>query len=327
MSHLDEGILHAMLDGEVGSTELKAIEIHLAGCGTCGTRLEEARRFRDESLAMLGALDEQPVLAHFVAAAAPAPAAAAPRRRRPGLAKRLPAWAPGLAWAATIVAAIGLGWSLRVSDLRAPTAGSDAAPVLTAGPPAASPVPSAVAAATPSGPAAASAPPNEPRRDRRPANDQAPTGLAMADTAAPAAAPPVAQPAQNESRGELEARRSALGARLSAKREGELAKKSLLAPAVSAADELASLDRRETSQPSISAAQAIEILGGSIRLVDGLTPVRFELAGDVVRVVYETSFGRLILEQWRAANVVSHRLIAPRAAPADSVSAWAERVR
>ena len=100
---------------------------------------------------------------------------------------------------------------------------------------------------------------------------------------------------------------------------GDLAKKALMAPADG--------EYRESGRTLISAAKAIETLGGSIRLVDGLTPVRYELTGDVVRVVYETGTGLLILEQWRAGNVVSHRLIAPRGAPEDSVSAWTERVR
>ena len=291
MSHLDEGLLHAILDGEIGSAELKAIEAHLAGCRECEARLEEARRFKDEAFGMITALDDQPVRVGDLAGAAPA-LLAADLRRRAGTGKKLPAWAPGLAWAATIVAAIGLGWSLQIRHLPAPATLEPATQrEAAAPPPAAIPAPAAVAAAE------RQAPPHELRRDRLAAKDEVP------------------------------ARGSALGARRSALGEVELAKKTLAAPAVSVADERVSSERRETAPTSISAGQAIATLGGSIRLVDGLTPVRFEQIGDVVRVVYETSFGLMILEQWRAANVVSHRLIAPRSAPVDSVSAWAERIR
>ena len=292
MSHLDEGLLHAMLDGEIGSAELKAIEAHLAGCRECEARLVEARRFKNEAFGMITALDDQPVLAGGVAAAAPA-LVAADLGRRTGIGKNLPTWAPGLAWAATIVAAIGLGWSLRIRELPAPAAlESTTQREAAARPAAAIPAPAAVAAAE------RRAPPLEVRRDRLAAND--------------------------------EVRGSALGARRSANGEVEPAKTSLAAPAAPAApaaDELLISERRESARNSISADQAIEALGGSIRLVDGLTPVRFERIGGVVRVVYETSFGLMILEQWRAANVVSHRLIAPRSAPVDSVSAWTERIR
>lgn len=44
MSHLDEGVLHAYLDGELEGSGLRDAEEHLEGCPRCRTRLEEARR-------------------------------------------------------------------------------------------------------------------------------------------------------------------------------------------------------------------------------------------------------------------------------------------
>ena len=108
MSHLDEGVLHAMLDGEIESAELRAIEAHLAGCGTCGARLEEARRFKDESLTMITALDSElgtrsSALGTRSSALGTRSSALGTRRSalgtRPGGWKRLPVWGRGLAWA------------------------------------------------------------------------------------------------------------------------------------------------------------------------------------------------------------------------------------
>jgi len=245
MSHLEEGVLHALLDGELRSADLAAVEAHLAGCGTCKARLEEARRFKTEALALIIELDG-------------VPDARPQDQPRPGT--RIPAWLPRMAWAATIVLAVGLGWSMR------------------AGP--------------------------EPERpsqvlDERPA----PTVPVRPELRAARRAAPAA-PAETEAPALNLARKSAAPAAGLALRESE-----------------------ERAGPSISAAEAIEALGGSIRLIDGLTPSRYELAGEVVRVVYETGGGLLVLEQWRAANGVSYRLTPPPGAPSDSVSAWTERIR
>ena len=56
MSHLDEGTLHALLDGELGSTELMEIEAHLAGCSACSTRLRTAREFLEEADRLVGSV-------------------------------------------------------------------------------------------------------------------------------------------------------------------------------------------------------------------------------------------------------------------------------
>ena len=43
MSHLDEGTLHALLDGELELNEVKEIQAHLGSCAACGSRLREVR--------------------------------------------------------------------------------------------------------------------------------------------------------------------------------------------------------------------------------------------------------------------------------------------
>jgi len=100
MSHADEGTLHAYLDGELTAVEAAGLEQHLAACAPCRARLEEAR-----------ALIER---AHGLLALASPPADATAPRRPPAasgsrLARPLPRWLP-LAWAASVLLALGGGW-------------------------------------------------------------------------------------------------------------------------------------------------------------------------------------------------------------------------
>jgi len=43
MSHVDDGTLHAYLDGELSPPEVQSLETHLAQCPGCRSRLEEER--------------------------------------------------------------------------------------------------------------------------------------------------------------------------------------------------------------------------------------------------------------------------------------------
>ena len=49
MSHLDEGTLHALLDGELDLHEVKEIQAHIGSCAACGTRLREVKEFHGEA--------------------------------------------------------------------------------------------------------------------------------------------------------------------------------------------------------------------------------------------------------------------------------------
>jgi hypothetical protein len=72
MSHVDDGTLNALLDGELPADETQAVQAHLSACATCRSRFEEAHRF----LAEAGELID--VLAPLTAA--PPEDAAAPRK-------------------------------------------------------------------------------------------------------------------------------------------------------------------------------------------------------------------------------------------------------
>ena len=57
MSHLDEGTLHALLDGELNLSEVNEIQLHLGSCVACGSRLQEVKQFLAEADRLVGALE------------------------------------------------------------------------------------------------------------------------------------------------------------------------------------------------------------------------------------------------------------------------------
>jgi hypothetical protein len=57
MSHLDEGTLHAMLDGELEANDVAEIQAHLASCSSCGLRLREVREFLDEADRLIASVE------------------------------------------------------------------------------------------------------------------------------------------------------------------------------------------------------------------------------------------------------------------------------
>jgi hypothetical protein len=60
MQHLDEGTIHAWLDGELPLEERSAVEAHLASCEECKAAVAEARGFIAASSRILTALDSVP---------------------------------------------------------------------------------------------------------------------------------------------------------------------------------------------------------------------------------------------------------------------------
>lgn len=119
MSHVDEGTLHAYLDGALPSSERAAVEAHLAQCTTCRAALAESRALLERASALLGSARpvERPVPPFEQI------------RRTP---KRSP-WRvrTSFAWAASLVLALGLGYYLRnpgndsAARYRTPTASVD----------------------------------------------------------------------------------------------------------------------------------------------------------------------------------------------------------
>ena len=102
MSHADEGTIHAYLDGELAAGERAGLEAHLAGCAACRTRLAEERDLVERAQGLL-------------ARTAPPVAAVPPMQRKGGGgrgARPLPRWVP-LAWAASVLLALGGGWMAR----------------------------------------------------------------------------------------------------------------------------------------------------------------------------------------------------------------------
>jgi hypothetical protein len=111
MSHVDDGTLHAYLDGELPASEARDLEAHVAQCRECRVRLDEER-------ALIARADE------LLGLAAPPDRAIPPFR--PGDREapvqlwwrvRLP-----LAWAATVVLALGAGLYLGSGVLPRPRA-------------------------------------------------------------------------------------------------------------------------------------------------------------------------------------------------------------
>jgi len=107
--HVDEGTMHAWLDGALPADESRAVELHVASCETCAAAAAEARGLIAASTRILSALDDVPRDVVPVTAR-PVPAAfdlqnSASRRARP--ARSVRAYV-SLAAAAVVVVALSL---------------------------------------------------------------------------------------------------------------------------------------------------------------------------------------------------------------------------
>jgi hypothetical protein len=130
MTHLDEGLLHAYLDGEL-SGERPEVEQHLADCGECRERLQAARRLREQAREILGAAGPTNL-------SAPPFERVLQRARGQGRRARTPA-SVILAWAASLAVAVTAGWYARgllVTRAVSPAAELARAPAVAAQPPA-----------------------------------------------------------------------------------------------------------------------------------------------------------------------------------------------
>ncbi len=89
MPHVDEGTLHALLDGELETSEVHRIQTHFATCPACAARLDEAKHLLAETERLVTALEapvdasrEEELVSTGAAAGVPAsgprPAAAPP---------------------------------------------------------------------------------------------------------------------------------------------------------------------------------------------------------------------------------------------------------
>ncbi len=333
MSHCDEGALVALLDGEIPSNELGPIQHHLDGCAECRAQLEEVRRFKQEALDLIGSIEvPEPALV-----AAPTPVysmAAAPARpiSAPARIDRKRRWTAGLAWAATIVVAVAIGYSAaNIRGDRQVTAAFQPAPAPAVAQPAdrpATPPPAPLPTPILAAPKAASADSRGRATERRAEPAQlgrlrAVAGKESFRDSAPRPASPMAAASAEEREADVEKDR--------ARNEATLKRRParLLTDSSFRLDELVTAGVRAKEAPVaiVSADSAIKTLGGSIKLVDGLVAEHYEQQGPVVRVVYRLPWGPLVLEQRRLETGLQFQLIPPSGAPADSVIAWRQRIK
>lgn len=271
MLHPDEGVIQMLLDGELDPRERARVEGHIAGCAACAARLAEAQHLLEEADRLVDVLTVPP------------------RSTAPGRARHRFAGMRTLAWAASIVLAVGVGYWGRGPEL------PPAAPLAKQEP---------IAPATGDAPASATPQPEQPAA----ATPVAPEPLARADAGV------------RESAGEVKS--------ADARRANEVAPMRVAAAPPPAPAE-AAMERRvaDESTPAwrvISMEDGVRLLGGQIRLIDGMAPDRVETgpgtavagadpAAALVRVVYAT--GGIVLDQQRApAPAVGRQELAAKAA-------------
>lgn len=334
MSHVDDGKLNALLDGELEAAEANEVRAHLGSCAECARRLEEAKRFLSEAANLLGALElpselgapaeparrvsktAKEVAIDIDGATQKSPAIRANFPDRPahgasGVSHRLDFTT--LAWAATIVLAVGVGYlanEVRHARQRL-VIGEDGAAGMAAAAPAANPAQRSAAgrpSAAPS-PAAAkvAAAPSHTSRARKPT---APAGKALARGTAPPRrqnAPAAGAATELVATGGAGARAAEPAAPAAARAEGRLdvANAPIAVTGVAAPRGPLAAFRRATLE------EAVGRLDGTIQLIDGLSAERVEVgpgrlvpgadrSRDLVRVIYYQPGGvRLQLDQQR----------------------------
>lgn len=300
MSHIDEGTLHAYLDGELSRAERAELERHLSVCVPCRNAFAEAQGFLAESDHLVQALDA-PMPAGI--AVATIPAMTSRRFFRPAT----------LAWAASILVAIGLGYSIR--NTQAPATETTAAPVALPTPPVDHPM---IAAGNSPAPAPAV---REHRTDDLASNREAPapaaTGRADAhlySAEQPSPAPSTATAGTGVTT--LSSQPAAPEPAVAQARTAKAAAPSTVAmidgvPVDTTMSRRAFGPANPPAPRRITMDEAVNHLGGTIRLIDGLAPQRVELlAGvdvpgadpsrEVVRIYYEEpDLGLVTLDQQR----------------------------
>jgi hypothetical protein len=124
MRHLDEGTIHAWLDGALGPEDAAGLSVHLENCAECRDRVVEARGLIAGSARILAALDG--AASGIVPPATEGTAAAGGVSPRPVIARRRPSWfsRPLLGAAAALLVVVS-GTILVRLDAGAPAASSE----------------------------------------------------------------------------------------------------------------------------------------------------------------------------------------------------------
>ena len=354
MQHLDEGFLHALADGEVPSGELGPVREHLESCESCRARLDEAR-MEAETARELIELIEVPA---FIPAERRSGVAAEELADGPTGRRADGRWVRGLALAASLVLAAGIGYYGRGS---APFAVAPAAEPMSVGriDTVFLDVPAEVAQT------------RENESNRNAGLDQA-TNRVQPRTPAPAQAAPPARADEGGARREKDepskqkvdepvrlqetvtkAAAAAPSAKLrdsSEKKEADdklsqayrqraasdsrdqaasnLARKAAEAPAPPAAALEERLMAKTAADPAavvVTFPRAVELLGGRIKLIEGMVPARLEAVGKVVRVIYRVDEGDVVLAQVSGVDSVLWSLSGPLSA--DSLGRLRLKVR
>lgn len=306
MPHLEIGLIHELVDGEVPSSALAPILAHLESCAACREQLDAARNAASTSESLLEWLDE------------PARTAA---ETLPVTPRAVPHWSRNLAWAASLLLAVGLGYASR--GMINPSLPTPAAPATTE-------------AVTSTAPTEVVAPAPAPVVDNA-LPTTAPTSAANArgtrSDAQPSPAVAAPPPARPTIAAEPEAVVRQQPLNLAERREALADDARLAAPAARSAPAAGRATAFESQAKALEAPRdvdlstAVQLLGGSIKLVDGLVPARLEALADEVRVIYPVSGGDLQLIQRRTADSLTWRLAAPAGFPADSLAQLRARVQ
>ena len=112
MNHLDEGTIHAWLDGALDATQARDIERHVGECDMCAAAVAEARGFVAASSRILNALDDVP--------AGVTPKRAAPQALRGRRMWRAAPWITGIA--AAMMLAVGVTtWNRKGAEMASST--------------------------------------------------------------------------------------------------------------------------------------------------------------------------------------------------------------
>jgi hypothetical protein len=295
MSHLDEGQLTALLDHELTAAERSAAEAHLMACEECRRLFQEVKAFATEADGLVTAIQVPPRRV---------PVAESPPRSAQGRFHRHTAWRPRwrtLAWAATVILAVGLGWI--ASDLRMTRGrtmldeGSlDSAPGRVA------------QEVEPPGLDQLAAPRTQ-AEDKLAVKDNRATKRADERAAArPSPSPPAAPAPQAGVAADAAAPARPANAELAVGKAVPPAAEPV-APTLRAFETVATgavARKRAGGFREVGMAEAVRALSGSIRLVDGLQPQRVlmgpgdlvqgaDAALELVRVVYQDPPGR---EMW-----------------------------
>lgn len=96
MSHVDEGTLHALLDGELAPAEVLEVQTHFATCPACSSRLDDARKLLAETERLVTALETAAPVGGPANGRTARPVAAPPPLRPPAPPPARPAAAPAL---------------------------------------------------------------------------------------------------------------------------------------------------------------------------------------------------------------------------------------